>query len=100
MWPCARGNVRGARRSLHGLDGKHVAFVDGFGLTRVTLANEVKTERKIRDGIDATLTAREARARLLALRRAWNSMHHLGVPELTGLTKKSRFQLWGRRALA
>lgn len=82
-------------RSLHSLDGEHMALIDGFGLTRVTLPNKVKTERKICDGIDATLTANEDRTQLLAWRSDWNSMHHLSFPELKGLTKIPRFRLAG-----
>ncbi|MEZ4391716.1 MAG: hypothetical protein R3A48_11515 [Polyangiales bacterium] len=80
-------------RSVHSLDGKHFAFSDGFGLTRVSLPAKVKTERKITSGHDALLSADPTRTQLLAWRQNWDSMHHLSFPELKSLTKIDRFQL-------
>lgn len=80
-------------RSAHSLDGKHFAFSDGFGLTRVSLPAKVKTERKITSGHDALLSADPTRTQLLAWRQSWDSMHHLSLPELKSLTKIDRFQL-------
>ena len=49
-------------RSIHSSDGKHLAFADGFGLTRVSLPNKVKTERKSSAGLAATLSLNAAAA--------------------------------------
>lgn len=80
-------------RSAHSLDGKHFAFSDGFGLTRVSLPAKVKTERKISSGHDALMSADPTRTQLVAWRQGWDSMHHLSFPELKTLTKIDRFQL-------
>jgi len=80
-------------RSVHSLDGRHFAFADGFGLTRVSAPAKVKTERKITAGLDALLSADPTRTQLFAWRQNWDSMHHLSFPELKSLTKIDRFQL-------
>jgi hypothetical protein len=82
-------------RSIHSSDGKHLAFADGFGLTRVSLPNKVKTERKISAGLAATLSLNAARTVMLAWRERWSSMHHLTFPALKALTKLERFRLAG-----
>lgn len=80
-------------RSIHSADHKHLAFSDGFGLTRLSLPGKVKTERKISAGLDAVLSANPARTEILAWRQNWDSMHHLAFPALKPLTKFDRFRL-------
>lgn len=80
-------------RSFYSLDGKHIAFADGFGLTRISLPNKAKTDRKLSAGLDAMLSGDASRTQLLAWRQNWDSMHHLSFPELKPLTKIARFQL-------
>ncbi len=82
-------------RSVHSGDLKHLAFLDGFGLTRISLPNKVKTERKVAAGLDATLSLNAARTEMLAWRENWNSMHHLAFPAMKALTKIDRFRLAG-----
>jgi hypothetical protein len=82
-------------RSVHSSDLKHLAFLDGFGLTRLSLTNKVKTERKVSAGLDATLSLNAARTEMLAWRENWNSMHHLAFPAMKALTKIDRFRLAG-----
>lgn len=82
-------------RSVHSSDLKHLAFLDGFGLTRISLPNKVKTERKVAAGLDATLSLNAARTEMLAWRENWNSMHHLAFPAMKALSKIDRFRLAG-----
>ncbi|MFO0628557.1 MAG: hypothetical protein U0325_23490 [Polyangiales bacterium] len=86
-------------RSVHSADLKHLAFLDGFGLTRISAPNKVKTERKVSAGLDATLSLNAARTELLAWRENWDAMHHLAFPAMKALTKIDRFRL-ARTALA
>lgn len=82
-------------RSVHSTDLKHLAFVDGFGLTRISMPNKVKTDRKVTAGLDATLSANAARTELLAWRQPWDAMHHRDFPGLKALSKIDRFRLAG-----
>ena len=82
-------------RSVHSSDLKHLAFLDGFGLTRISAPNKVKTERKVSAGLDATLSLNAARTEVLAWRENWNSMHHLAFPAMKALTRIDRFHLAG-----
>lgn len=82
-----------AMRCVLSADGKHLAFFDGFGLTRLSAPGKVKTERKISGGLDPSLSTNPARTELLAWRQDWSTMHHLALPTLKPLTKFDRFRL-------
>lgn len=80
-------------RSIHSTDGQHLAFTDGFGLTRISLPNKVKTDRKITAGLDALLSTNPSRSAILTCKQSLDTMFHLGFPDLGALTKFKRFEL-------
>lgn len=70
-------------RSVHSADLEHLAFVDGFGLTRVSLPRRVKTVRRPTAGLDAALSVNAARTELLAF-HPWGSAYgRLTFPAMT-----------------
>ncbi|MEZ4394912.1 MAG: endonuclease V [Polyangiales bacterium] len=82
-------------RSVHSRDLKHHAFVDGFGLTRVSLPDKVKTERRVCAGLDATLSVDAGGRALLACHEGEHEMHHLGLPALRARTRLDRGRVLG-----
>jgi hypothetical protein len=76
-------------RSVHSADLQHVAFVDAFGLTRVSLPNKVKSERRLAAGFDASLSLNAARTELLASHPRRGRMLRLAFPGMTVRAKYS-----------
>lgn len=86
-------------RSVSTPDGRHLAFQDAFGLTRLSLPKGVKTVRKLTAGLYPALSLDAVGSQLLAWRGHWDSMHHLNFPGLGPHAKLDRFQV-SRAALA
>ena len=76
-------------RSVHSADLKHFAFVDAFGLTRVSLPHKVKSERRLAAGFDAALSLNAARTELLASHPRRGRMLRLAFPGMTVREKYS-----------
>jgi hypothetical protein len=77
-------------RSVHSRDLKHFAFVDAFGLTRISLPHKVKTERRHAAGFDAALSLNAARTELLTVTSRARATQHLAFPALTRLATGAR----------
>ncbi len=76
-------------RSVHSADLKHFAFIDAFGLTRVSLPHKVKSERRLAGGFDASLSLNAARTELLASHPRRGRMLRLAFPGMTVRAKYS-----------
>ena len=76
-------------------DGKTILLADACGLTRLTLPNKVKTERKAMGSDESHLTLDAAGARAVVHDDLWDQVHVVNVPDLTRVVSIGRFGLRG-----
>lgn len=81
-------------------DGKTLLVADAFGLTRVTLPNKVKTERKAMTSDEGLLVLDAAGSRALVFDDSWDQLHLLTVPDLARAASFARFAHSGSRLMA
>jgi hypothetical protein len=74
-------------------DGKHLAFIDAFGLTRLTFPGKVKTDRKAMASPAAPLSLDAVGGHLLAWDDGWDRSHLRTFPDLEPVVTLAHFEL-------
>lgn len=81
-------------------DGKTLLLADAFGLTRISLPNKVKTDRKAMTSAQGVLMLDAAGTRALVWDDTWDQIHLVTVPELARVSSFARFAQSESRLLA